>query len=62
VGFNATLPAQIFAATNVYYGSGFTNGNARYRYPGNYLPQHTTFDISLAKSFGEQGEIQDLNP
>jgi hypothetical protein len=54
VGFNATLPARIFAATNIYYGSGFTNGNPDTEYPGNYLPQHTTFDISLAKSFGEQ--------
>ncbi len=23
------------------------------QYPGDYLPQHTTFDISLGKSFGE---------
>jgi len=54
VGFNATLPAQIFAATNVYYGSGFTNGLPNAQYPGDYLPQHTTFDISLGKSFGEK--------
>jgi hypothetical protein len=54
VGFNATLPSRIFAATNVYYGSGFTNGNPDTEYPGNYLPQHTTFDISLGKSFGER--------
>lgn len=53
VGFNATLPRQVFAATNVYYGSGFTNGMPNAVYPGNYLPQHTTFDISLGKSFGE---------
>ncbi|HEV2618050.1 MAG TPA: TonB-dependent receptor, partial [Candidatus Acidoferrales bacterium] len=26
VGFNADLPWRIYAATNVYYGSGFTNG------------------------------------
>ena len=54
VGLNATLPSQIFAATNVYYGSGFTNGLPDAQYPGNYLPQHTTFDISLGKSFGEK--------
>jgi outer membrane receptor protein involved in Fe transport len=24
------------------------------QFPGNYLPQHTTFDISLGKSFGEK--------
>jgi hypothetical protein len=58
VGFNATLPARIFAATNVYYGSGFTNGNPDTEYPGNYLPQHTTFDISLAKSFGEKDKYE----
>jgi hypothetical protein len=58
IGFNATLPGQIFAATNVYYGSGFTNGSPDNEYPGNYLPQHTTFDISLAKSFGEQGKYK----
>jgi Carboxypeptidase regulatory-like domain/TonB-dependent Receptor Plug Domain len=52
-GFFANLPRQVFAATNVYYGSGFTNGMPDAQYPGNYLPQHTTFDISLAKSFGE---------
>ena len=58
VGANATLPWQVFASTNVYYGSGFTNGNPDAQYPGNYLPQHTTFDISLGKSFGEGGKYR----
>jgi hypothetical protein len=53
-GVNGTLPWQVFASTNVYYGSGFTNGLPDAQYPGNYLPQHTTFDISLGKSFGER--------
>jgi hypothetical protein len=53
LGFNATLPGQMLAAANVYYGSGFTNGNPDAQYPGNYLPGHTTFDISLGKTFGE---------
>lgn len=53
VGFNATLPRGIFASANVYYGSGFANGTPNERYPGDYLPQHTTFDVALAKSFGE---------
>ena len=53
VGFNAILPWQVLASTNVYYGSGFTNGDPDSQYPGAYLPQHTTFDISLGKSFGE---------
>jgi hypothetical protein len=54
LGFNASLPKQAFASANVYYGSGFTNGLPDAEYPGNYLPQHTTFDISLGKSFGEK--------
>jgi hypothetical protein len=53
-GFNATLPWQAYASTNVYYGSGFTNGLPDAQYPGNYLPGHTTFDLSLGKSFGEK--------
>ena len=53
-GANAILPGQAFASTNVYYGSGFTNGSPNAQYPGNYLPQHTTFDISMGKSFGER--------
>ena len=53
LGANTILPGQVFAAMNVYYGSGFTNGNPDAQYPGNYLPQHTTLDISLGKSFGE---------
>jgi hypothetical protein len=54
VGFTATLPWQSFASTNVYYGSGFTNGIQDAQYPGPYLPAHTTFDISLGKNFGEK--------
>jgi hypothetical protein len=57
-GANAILPWQAFASTNVYYGSGFTNGMPDAQYPGNYLPQHTTFDISMGKSFGESGKYR----
>jgi len=57
-GFNGTLPWHVFAATNVYYGSGFTNGMPNAQYPGDYLPQHTTFDISLGKSFGESDQYR----
>ena len=53
LGVNATLPWRAFTSTNMYYGSGFTNGSPDAQYPGNYLPPHTTFDISLGKSFGE---------
>jgi outer membrane cobalamin receptor len=63
VGFNATLPRQIFASTNVYYGSGFVNGSyipgvppedqIDPRYPNPYLSSHTTVDLSAGKTFGE---------
>ena len=55
VGFNATLPWRTTASTNVYYGSGFVNGNPdpTTPYPNPYLPEHTTFDLALGKSFGE---------
>jgi len=60
VGYNANLPWQMYVSTNVYYGSGFTNGlfgapNAQY--PGPYLPAHTTFDLSLGKTFAEKYTI-----
>jgi outer membrane cobalamin receptor len=56
-GFEMTLPWQAFASSNVYYGSGFTNGSPNQFYPGNYLPGHTTFDISLGKSFRERYSV-----
>ncbi len=57
VGFNAALPWHSFASTNVYYGSGFVNGFPGAPFPGSYLPPHTTFDISLGKSFGEKYSV-----
>jgi outer membrane receptor protein involved in Fe transport len=57
LGFNATLPWQAYASTNVYYGSGFHNGFPNAQYPGNYLPGHTTFDLSLGKSFAEKYSV-----
>jgi hypothetical protein len=57
VGFNGKLPWHSYAATNVYYGSGFTNGllgTPQAQYPGAYLSSHTTFDLSVGKSFGEK--------
>jgi hypothetical protein len=53
VGGDVRLPWQSFASTNVYYGSGFTNGFPR---PA-YLPQHTTCDLSLGKDFGERYSV-----
>ncbi|HUJ32085.1 MAG TPA: TonB-dependent receptor [Candidatus Acidoferrum sp.] len=54
LGGEVTLPWRSYAATNVYYGSGFTNGYPGQPYPGNYLPGHTTFDLSVGKNFGER--------
>ncbi len=57
VGFNGTLPWGVYASTNVYYGSGFTNGlygTPQAQYPGPYLPSHTTFDLSASKTFAEK--------
>ncbi len=57
LGFNASLPWQSYASTNVYYGSGFANGQPGLQYPGNYLPGHTTFDLAVGKTFGEKYTI-----
>ena len=54
LGFNTHLPWQTYASTNVYYGSGFTNGLPGVQYPGDYLPSHTTFDLAVGKSFGDK--------
>ncbi len=57
VGFNGILPWGVYASTNVYYGSGFTNGlygTPQAQYPGPYLPSHTTFDLSAGKTFAEK--------
>ena len=57
LGFNGTLPWRITVSTNVYYGSGFTNGlyeTPLAQYPGPYLPSHTTFDLSIGKTFAEK--------
>ena len=57
VGGDVNLPWHSYASTNVYYGSGFTNAFPGQPYPGDYMPQHTTFDLSLGKDFGERYSI-----
>jgi TonB dependent receptor/Carboxypeptidase regulatory-like domain/TonB-dependent Receptor Plug Domain len=57
LGFNGNLPWQSFAAINIYYGSGFTNGMPDAQYPGDYLPGHTTVDFAVGKSFGERYSV-----
>jgi outer membrane cobalamin receptor len=54
LGGDITLPWRSHASTNVYYGSGFSNAFPGAPYPGDHLPQHTTFDLSLGKDFGER--------
>ena len=64
VGGQVSLPWRSFASGNVYYGSGFSNGNGPVHVLGasccsslDYLPQHTTVDLSLGKDFGESFSI-----
>ena len=59
-GFTANLPRHIWFASNVYYGSGFTNGLAGADtgpYNGLYLPVHTTFDVSAGRPLGEHWKL-----
>jgi hypothetical protein len=59
-GFTANLPAHTWFSTNVYYGSGFSNGLAGASegpYNGPYLPVHTTFDSSVGHSLGENWKL-----
>ena len=51
VGGTVALPKRAFAATNIYYGSGFANGDDTIPHP--YLPGHTTFDLTLGKEIRE---------
>ena len=52
-GLNVTLPRHAWTAVNVNYGSGFLDGDG----PG-HLPSHTTVDLSLGKSFGENWSLR----
>jgi hypothetical protein len=59
-GFTAALPRRTWLATNVYYGSGFSNGLAGANqgpYNGPYLPVHATFDASAGHAFGERWKV-----
>ena len=57
VGFNVKMPWQSYASGNVYYGSGFHNGNPNAQYPGDYLPSHTTLDLAVSKTFAERYSV-----
>jgi outer membrane cobalamin receptor len=60
-GGQYTLPWHAYASTDIYYASGFTNGDPTL--PGEHLQPHTTFDLSLGKNFGEKvsASIQGIN-
>ncbi len=48
VGYRADLPWQTFVSLNLYFGSGFSNGDP----PPSHLPSHGTLDVSVGKNFG----------
>jgi outer membrane cobalamin receptor len=50
IGGNVSMPWATWASTDVYYASGFSNGDP----PPYHLQTHTTFDLSLGKNFGEK--------
>jgi outer membrane receptor protein involved in Fe transport len=49
IGGEVSLPWRSFVATNIYYGSGFVDGEGP-----EHLSGHTTFDLSVGKTFGEK--------
>ena len=53
VGGNVNLPWSSYASTDIYYGSGFTDGNAPPSGP-DHLPGHTTFDVTVGKNFRDR--------
>jgi len=57
LGGDVKLPYSSYASTNVYYGSGFSNGFPGHPYLGGHLVPHTTFDLTLGKDFGERFSV-----
>jgi outer membrane receptor for ferrienterochelin and colicin len=51
-GATANLPWRSWISTNLYYGSGFLDGDGP-----NHLSPHTTFDLSLGKAIGESWSL-----
>ena len=52
-GFNLTLPWHAWADFGINYGSGFLDGEGP-----QHLPTHTTYDLALGKSFGENWSVR----
>jgi outer membrane cobalamin receptor len=61
LGGQYTLPWHSYASTDVYYASGFTNGDPAI--PDDHLQPHTTFDLTIGKNFGERfsASVQGIN-
>ncbi len=61
VGLDATLPGHVYGSFNIYYGSGFHNGDTSDpSYPGQYLPHDTNLSFALGKTFRKTTTI-DVN-
>jgi outer membrane receptor protein involved in Fe transport len=52
-GLNVQMPWHVAADFNVNYGSGFLDGEGP-----QHLPSHTSYDMSLGKSFGENWNVR----
>jgi hypothetical protein len=52
-GFNVTLPWRAWADFGINYGSGFLDGEGP-----EHLPNHTTYDLALGKTFGENWSVR----
>ena len=52
-GLNLTFPARTWAAFNINYGSGFLDEDGP-----THLAAHTTYDLSVGKSFGENWSVR----
>ena len=52
-GVNLALPWRAWADFNLNFGSGFLDGEGP-----EHLPTHTTYDLSLGKSFGENLDVR----
>jgi len=48
-GFDANLPRRFFASLSLYYGSGFSNGDA----PPSHLPSHVELDATVGRKLGD---------
>jgi hypothetical protein len=58
-GLEAKLARQVFASMDVYYGSGFSNGEGA----PSHLPSHAEVNVAAGKSFGQSlsGSVTILN-